>query len=103
MQQGIILLLLPLLLPSLSCLFTELVIFHKLLGIFTINLVCSHCHLISQIGEALEGGHCGHTTISLEETSKESAKNLNLFFYFYSSICHVTLLSESKVLKGIGQ
>ena len=102
-QQGLILIIFPLSLPSSSYFSPELVIFHKLLGIFTIDLVCSHCHMIPQLGEALECGHYGHATIFLEEASNESAKKLNFLFSFYSSIWHVTLLSGSKVVKGIDQ
>ena len=45
-QQGLNLRLLPLFLPASSFFAApELVILHKLLVIFTINLVCYHCHL----------------------------------------------------------
>ena len=88
-QQGIIFLMLPLLLPSLYYFMSELVIFHKLIRIFTINLVCSHFYMIPQLGKALEGGHCGHATIFLEEASNDLAKKLNFLFSFYSSIWHV--------------
>ena len=74
MQQGIILSLLPLLLPSLSYFLPELVIVHKLPVIFKINLICYHFHLITQLGKALEGGHCSHATIFLEEESNKSVK-----------------------------
>ena len=59
----------------------DLVILHNLLGIFTINLVCSHCHLIPKLGESLEGGHCVHDTIFLEEESNELAKKYEFLLF----------------------
>ena len=103
MQQGLVLRLLCLLLSSSYFPPPELIILHKLLGIFTINLVSSQCHMIPQLGKVLEGGHCGDATILLEGMSNKLAKNLNVLFYFYSSIWHVTLLSERKILKVLGR
>ena len=102
LQQGLLFCLFTLLIPSSVYFSPELVILHKLLSIFTVNYVCSHCHIITQLGEELEGGHCGNAKNFLEEASNKSAKKLNFLFSFYSSIWHVTLLSESKVVKGIG-
>ena len=102
-HQRLILRLLHLLLPSLAYFFPELFILHKLLSTFKINLVCSHCHLIPQLGGALGDGHCGHAKISLEDMRNESDKNLYLFFYFYSSIWHVTLLPKREIVKVLGK
>ena len=102
-NRGLILLLLPLLLPSLPFFLLDLLISHKLLGVFTINLVCSHFHLIAKLGKALEGVHFCHAKNFLEEVINESSKKMNLFFYFYSSIWNLNFLSESDVLKVLVQ
>ena len=82
MQQGIILNLLPLLIPSLPYFFARACNIAKVAQGIKKNIACSHCNMITQLGEALGGGHCGHTTIFLKEASNESAKNLNFLFSF---------------------